>query len=67
VRECPLCGAKHEIECDQAGYLAWKKGTPILEALPELSPSQRERLQTGLCDDCWDRLSDEEGGGYADD
>jgi hypothetical protein len=63
--ECPICGAKGEVECDQAGYLAWKSGDK--DALPELSPSERERLETGLCEACYDRLTDEEGGGYDDD
>jgi hypothetical protein len=47
--ECPICGAKGEIE-----------------ALSELSPSERERLETGLCEACYDRLTEEEGGGYDD-
>jgi hypothetical protein len=59
--ECPLCGATSKIECGPDAYRAWRLGISIQHALPNLSPDERERLQTGMCADCWDRLRKEEG------
>lgn len=56
---CPSCGSTEEIEVDEAGLLAWQIGKLIQDALPNLTASQRERLQTGYCDPCWERIMGE--------
>ena len=33
----------------------WHKGTPIQEAMPHLTPNQREFLMTGVTKEEWDK------------
>ena len=51
---CPLCQNSRTIEVPEAGLQAWEQGALIQDAMPELSPSDREALMTGICDTCWD-------------
>jgi hypothetical protein len=43
----------------QAQYEAWKDGTLIQEAMPQLTPAQREFLMTGISASEWERFFDE--------
>lgn len=58
---CPECGSRERIRVNAEGAVRWARGEVIQQALPELSPVQRERLMTGLCDPCWDALMHEIG------
>ena len=49
---CPFCGAEHSVEVNLAGFEAWQNGELIQKALPELSPTEREQLISGLCPKC---------------
>lgn len=49
---CPFCGESHAVEVNLAGYEAWQNGELIQRALPELSPTEREQLISGLCPKC---------------
>lgn len=49
---CPFCGENHEVEANFAGYEAWQNGELIQNAMPELSPTEREQLISGLCPKC---------------
>lgn len=50
---CPFCGTDTAIEVDADGYFAWKyEGELIQNALPNLDPSKRELLISGICEDC---------------
>jgi len=40
--------------------LKWKAGIPIQKVFSELTPSQREALITGICDNCWELLTSED-------
>jgi hypothetical protein len=54
---CQGCGSTEEIPVDEAKYEMWKRRQiNIQDAFPRLTASQRERLQTGYCDPCWDKL-----------
>lgn len=55
ITRCPICGRENDILVDRVGYENWKSGELIQKALPELSPSGRELLMTGI-DKCWDKL-----------
>jgi len=50
---CPFCGAQSYVFASQAGIAAWKNGELIQNALPELSPQDRELIKTGICCSCW--------------
>ena len=40
--------------------VAWEDGAMAQDAFPELSASQREALITGICDECWNKMAQEE-------
>ena len=40
----------------RAGYDAWRGGELIQRALPEVDFKDRERLISGMCDPCWQKL-----------
>jgi hypothetical protein len=46
------CKALTWVEAPADGYLEWKKGVPIQQALPTLSDTDRETLLTGMCPPC---------------
>ena len=45
---CPFCGADHAVEVDLAQYKAWQNGELIQNAMPDLTPTEREQLISGL-------------------
>ena len=53
---CPICHERTDIDVPEAGYHAWRAGTLIQEAMPELSVDQREALMTGFCVPCWNNM-----------
>lgn len=51
--KCPICGNKHEVKVNPQGYYDWALGGALIQrALPELSPTEREQLISGLCPKC---------------
>ena len=57
---CPFCGESHAVEVNLAGFEAWQNGELIQRALPELSPTEREPLGSGLCPKCQAEVFGEE-------
>ena len=49
---CPLCGKDHTVEVSLTGYIEWKRGELIQNAMPDLTPTEREQLISGLCPKC---------------
>lgn len=50
---CPFCKKQHCVEIDDEKYkLLTSSHKPIQEIFPELSATEREKLITGLCEDC---------------
>ena len=56
--QCPLCTQDFKVWCKESEYLSWKSGVLIQNAMPKLSVPDRERFQTGICNECWKTLSD---------
>lgn len=60
---CPFCGKKHKlilkgdkiVEYKQ-GKVAYEAGYMIQAAFPYFTPSEREFILTGICDECWDSM-----------
>ena len=54
---CPFCGKVTELEIPTDEWLdgleAYKNGTHVQYAWPNLSPAQRELFITGICEKCW--------------
>lgn len=47
-----------EVPVTEEQLEAWQSGTYIQDAMPELDPTQREFLMTGITADEWDELPD---------
>lgn len=49
---CPFCGAEHGVEVNLAQFERWQNGELIQRAMPNLSPTEREQLISGMCPKC---------------
>ena len=49
---CPFCGSNHAVEVNLAQFEAWQNGELIQNAMPGLTPTEREQLISGLCPKC---------------
>ena len=49
---CPFCGANHAVEVNLAQYEVWQNGELIQNAMPDLTPTEREQLISSLCPKC---------------
>lgn len=53
---CVICGTPHTIVAPADSYRRWKTGGAyIQDALPMLTPGERELLLSGICPVCWDK------------
>lgn len=50
--DCPFCHNEHYVEVNRADYFRWRDGELIQNAMPDLSPTEREQLISGLCPEC---------------
>ena len=57
TKTCPICRYDNVTVVDREAFFAWMKGKMIQDAMPELTPSQREALMTGMHDKCWDMMT----------
>ena len=59
---CPFCLKGDHVLVPLEGFCEWKNGESVIqEAMPDLSPGEREQLMTGICAPCWDEtFSDNE-------
>ena len=57
---CPFCGKISKLKVStkvwRDGLNAYKNGALIQNAWPTLSPSDRELILTGICDECWNKM-----------
>ncbi len=58
--QCPFCGEAHSVEVPLEGYGDWIMGELIQNALPNVSPTEREQLQSHMCPDCQKRIFGED-------
>jgi endogenous inhibitor of DNA gyrase (YacG/DUF329 family) len=49
---CPFCGKTHTVEVNEDAYYDWQDGMLIQDAMPDLTPTEREQLISQLCPDC---------------
>lgn len=48
-----------ELPITEEQYAAWESGKLIQNAMPHLTPSQREFIMTGITEESWNKLFDE--------
>jgi len=53
---CPFCGKTAIVEVPTDGFIAWQGGATIQRAFPKLDADTRERLVSGICPTCWDKM-----------
>ena len=49
---CPICEKHHFVEINESAYYHWRDGMLIQNAMPDLTPLEREQLISKLCPDC---------------
>ncbi len=57
---CPLCHATKDFDLDLDAWIKWQGGQRIQRAFPPLTADDRERLISGTCPSCWDRMFGED-------
>ena len=57
---CRMCQETTDLKVNFQGFVNWKSGELIQDALPELSADERELLISGTCNECWQQLFPEE-------
>lgn len=59
---CPFCRADHEVEVNFEEYVNWVSGELIQNAMPSLTPTEREQLISHICPKCQETIfgADEE-------
>lgn len=53
---CCECGKEYNFEVPRDAALAWSNGARIQDAMPMLSPNERELLISGICETCFDKI-----------
>lgn len=59
--KCIMCNHVYIFDVDRAGYEAWRSGTLIQDALPNLDIEKRELLISHTCSACFDSLCGKDG------
>lgn len=49
---CPFCGKTHIVAVNEDAYYDWQDGMLIQDAMPDLTPTEREQLISKLCPEC---------------
>ena len=55
---CPLCKKESFVVVRASDYTDWQEGTLAQIAFPYLTPTQREILISGFCEECQETLFD---------
>ena len=54
--KCPFCGKVNEITVPTDDFMDWQCGELIQNAMPYLTPENREFLISGMCRECQDKI-----------
>ena len=59
IRQDPFTGQTNakDIDVTESQIALWESGTLIQHAMPELSPSDREFIMTGITTESWDLMT----------
>jgi len=53
---CPSCGDLHSVAVNDSNYNKWVGGELIQNAMPNLTPTEREQLISRICPRCQDAI-----------
>lgn len=54
--DCPLCGEISTVWADPRAVNRWQEGELIQNAMPDLTPAEREVFISGICPDCQKKI-----------
>ena len=54
--QCPFCGDYHKVSMNETTYYNWCSGELIQNAMPDMTPTEREQLISGLCPNCQEKI-----------
>ena len=58
--KCPMCGKISKVTCKEKDWFKYQTSdSHIQDIFPYLSASDREIIQTGICDECWNTMFDD--------
>ncbi len=63
---CRVCKNQVEMQVHIEDVTAWENGEKIQNAMPYLTPAEREVLISGTCEPCFDRIFGEDPVGDAE-
>lgn len=49
---CPFCHTFHKVQVNEEAFDRWRAGELIQNAMPDLTPTEREQLISNLCPEC---------------
>jgi hypothetical protein len=58
--KCIECGRSIILRVPTKGFLQWRQGKKIQDALPMIEEGKHELLMSRICEDCWDELYPDE-------
>lgn len=50
---CPFCRVRQQVLVNNEAFQNWENGELVQNAFPKLTPTEREALMTGICDNCF--------------
>lgn len=50
--DCCFCGCEHTVGAKFEEFVLWRAGSLIQDAMPDLTPTEREQLISGICPKC---------------
>lgn len=54
--QCKVCANVNVVKVDKVDLDNWQAGELIQNAMPYLTPSERELFITGICGDCFEKM-----------
>ena len=59
--KCPICGKVNKLNVDATKLSIYEAGLgKIQDIFPELKPEERELIQSGICNTCWNDMFKED-------
>ena len=56
----PGCNVVSAVMVNEYDYWKWRRRDKIQDAMPYLTSKEIEVIKTGICDECWDMMKEEE-------
>lgn len=56
IATCVECSTPTDLTVSTNGLAAWRDGTHIQDALPDLTVDERELMISGMCGTCFDKF-----------